>query len=724
MNQMIRPRPADELERQRRAVRLSPRDARAHAELGLLLLRARELDDGVAALRRALELNPKERGLHGVLAAALFEMGEHEVAVGCYRQALRFQNAPHLHQGLANALLALGRADEAHSSVEHALALAPDSIPVLYTMVSTLLAQERKDEAAPLLRRILALDPNQHDAGVDLARLLGESGQREAALACIDQVLARAPDHVNALRLHALFAEANDAQAALASLERAAALAPDNAARQAELCAALRNRGRLADALAAGQRALALDEANVLALNTLTHLHFMQGEWEDALRLARRALEVAPTPELHSVFLFILSHCCEDPAELTREHIGYGARWEGPASERLRQHANGRDPGRVLRIGLVSGDLFHHAVARFVTPVLEAMKESTQLQLYVYYNNTVEDDITSSLRALAAGWRRIAGVGDDAAEAMIREDAIDILIDLSGHSALNRLPLFARKPAPVQASWIGYAGTTGLRTMDYVLYDRYMIPDARYEAQFTESVVRLPVVAPFLPVLNGPPVNALPALANGYITFGSFHRASKLGRGVIKQWAALLHSVPDARMLLGGLQSELDDVLVDWFAAEGIGRERLILRQRAKMYEYLQQHHEVDVCLSPFPYTGATTVGHAVWMGVPTLATVGATNPSLAAAAYMSHLGLDSFVTDSEDGYVTLGMFLSQNLPALAALRQSMRERFMRSILGYPGVVAAGLELALRRMWQDWCEERAPAPFEVTLAQIREHAGQ
>jgi len=165
-------------------------------------------------------------------------------------------------------------------------------------------------------------------------------------------------------------------------------------------------------------------------------------------------------------------------------------------------------------------------------------------------------------------------------------------------------------------------------------------------------------------------------------------------------------------------------VLVDWFALEGIGPERLLLRQRSRMYDYLQQHHEVDICLSPFPYSGGTTIGHALWMGVPTLATIGPTNPSAAAAVFMVHLGLDTFITDSVDTYVKLGVFLSQNVSALATMRATMRERFMKSILGYPGITGAAVELALRRMWQRWCEDQEAAPFAVTMAELAELGAQ
>jgi predicted O-linked N-acetylglucosamine transferase (SPINDLY family) len=713
----------NELEQHRRAVRLNPRDANAHALLGVALLKQRQLDEGVAGLRRALELNPKVKGLHAVLAAALFELGQYEDAAAAYRQALRFQDAADLHQGLADALVRLGRHVDAESSARRAAELAPKDLAVLLSLAAVLHGQRRNEELVALLRRVLELDPDNVDARYDLGHLLHRLNRFSESLDCHARVVERAPGHARAHRYMGLCLRSLGRVAeAIRSLERAVELMPQEGEMRAQLladlAATLQLDGRHPQALEVQTRALALEPHNLMAVRGRIHAHFALGEWQEALRLARAAQDIDPSPEAHSMLLFILSHCCLDPAELTREHFAYGERWEAPLLALLQPHSNPRDPQRPIRVGIVSADLYHHAVARFVAPVFEALKDSPRLSLHVYYNNTIEDEMSRRLQADAASWRPIAHLDDEAAERLIRDDAIDILIDLSGHSASNRLPLFARKPAPLQATWIGYAGTTGLKAMDYILCDRFLVPDGRYDDQFSENIVNLPLGAPFLPDPGAPPVNELPALARGHLTFGSFHRASKLSRDVIAQWARLLHAVPDAKMLLGGLQAGVDDVLVDWFASEGIPRERLLLRERSNMYEYLKQHYEVDVCLSPFPYTGATTVGHALWMGVPTLTTVGATNPSHAAATFMAHLGLSTFITEDEDTWVKLGVFLSQNAPALAAMRASMRERFVQSVLGYPDVAAAGLELALRKMWQRWCAGEAAAPLRVDLSEL------
>lgn len=692
MNVLPRSSAQDPLAQHRRAVRLNPRDANAHALLGLALLKARQLDDGVASLQRALQLNRKLRGVQGVLAAALFDMGRYADAAETYEKALRFEDGADLRQGLVDSLLRLA---------------------------STLHKDKQTEEAVACLERVRALDPDNLDVQVDLGNLLYQLQRHEEAAAHFRAVLERRPDHLTSLirlaqaeRVLKRFGEARE------GFERARELAPERPDLMVDLANTLRAEGKLLEAAALLERASALAPDSVELLHAQTGIRFALGEWEEALRLARRAFELQPSAAAHSVMLFILSHTCLDPEELNREHFAFGQRWE-PALRALRQpHANERDPQRKLRVGFVSADLYEHAVTRFVAPVFDALRGHERVDLYVYYNNNIQDSMTAQLRACTAGWHSIADLDDEAAERQIREDGIDILVDLSGHSALNRLSLFMRKPAPVQATWIGYAGTTGMEAMDYIFSDPFVTPEGRYDDQFTEQIVRLPLAAPFLPDPHAPPVNELPALRNGHLTFGSFHRASKLSRGVIAQWSKLLHAVPDARMLLGGLQAGIDDVLIDWFAQEGIPRERLLLRNRASVYEYLKQHYDVDICLSPFPYSGSTTVGHALWMGVPTLATVGATNPSHAAVSFIAHLGLRDFITDNEDTYVKLGMFLSQNIPALAAMRATMRERFVNSVLGYPGVTAAGLEHGLRLMWQRWCAGDAPAALRVRLSDL------
>jgi predicted O-linked N-acetylglucosamine transferase (SPINDLY family) len=709
------------IEQHRRAIRLNPRNANAHAMLGLALQERGELAQAVASQRRALALDPSLTSLHSVMAPALHVLGENAAAADSYRRALAEQPGDaDLHKGLGQVLLELGQLDGAVASAGKAAALRPDDLAIQLTLAAAQFRLRDYEAAAGSYRRVLELAPEHLDARFDLGQTLLRHRKYEEGAACFRQLLELSPDYARAYNhLGACLRELKQLDAAVAIYEQALQHAPNDPVTLHDMGVTLHLLGKLERAGALLERALAEKPDYNLYLTSMAANYFDRGLWEQALRHMRRALEVAPSSaSTHSSVLFMLSHYTDDPAELNAEHFRFGDVWEAPYRGQWAPHPNPRDPERRLRVGFVSADLYQHAVARFVEPVFRGLKDSTQLTIHIYYNNVVEDDITRGIRANVAHWVPIADLDDDAVERQIRADGIDILIDLSGHSASNRLPLFARKPAPVQASWVGYAGTTGLQAMDYYVSDQFHLPEGRYDDQFTEKIVRLPLGAPFAPEPDAPPVNALPALTNGYLTFGSFHRPSKLSRKVIALWAKLLRGVPDSKLVLGGTREGADKTLLGWFDEEGIDRNRLLLRERTSVIGFLAQHHEVDVCLSPFPYTGSTTLLHALWMGVPTLTTIGPTNPSHAAVCPLAHVGLSSFIADDEAVYVTLGGFLSENVAVLAQLRQTMRERFINSVQGYPGVSAASLEHGLRLMWQRWCAGLPPAPLKVRLSDL------
>jgi predicted O-linked N-acetylglucosamine transferase (SPINDLY family) len=711
--------PTQEIDHRRRAVRASPRNAQAHALLGLALQKHGYYEEAITSQRRALELDHKLYELHGILAAALYAVGDYRGAAYSYRQALRSQ--PHdaeLQNGLDQAQR---MADQAVSLDEarRAVAAAPDDISVLLTLAAAQHAASDLEGSAASFRQVTELEPGHATAWIERAKLEQQLHRYEDALCSYGRALELCPDNARLLgNQGSCLREAKRLEEAETCLRRAIALDAENPLHWTELGIILQMQSRTDESMIALKRSQQLDPDGRLMLQALTHSCFELGKWDEALRTARHAMELHPTPSTHSALLFILSHFTHDPQELTREHFSYGERWEAPLRKTWSPHPNGRDPLRKVRVGFVSPDLIHHAVSRFVEPIFGMLRHSTQVEWFVYFSHVEEDEITARMRGYMPNWRNIAHASDEQAERMIRADAIDILIDLSGHSGRNRLPLFARKPAPIQASWIGYAGTTGLTAMDYFISDQFHLPEGRYDDQFSEKIVRIPLIAPFLPPAASPDVNPLPALKNGYITFGSFHRASKISRETIALWSQLLRALPTSKLLLGGQGSGTEESVLAWLAEEGVERDRILLRPRAPIYQYLAQHHEVDVCLSPIPYSGSTTICYALWMGVPTLFTIGATNPSHSAVCYLAHLGLSSFLADDEPTFVALGRFLEQNPAALATLRASMRDRFNNSVVGYPGVAAAGLEHALRLMWQRWCAGQPAESLRVRLSDI------
>ncbi|CAN0617740.1 protein O-GlcNAc transferase [Burkholderia multivorans] len=544
-------------------------------------------------------------------------------------------------------------------------------------------------------------------------------GQFDVALEPLQKALDLVPDDVQAGTLLADILRMKGAiDDSVALCERLLKRYPDDAECHRTLGMCRQAQGRLDEAEASCQRAMALRPDISEMPNTLGVVHLDQGRTLDAEACFRRAIEIQPDNAFaHHNLLFCLSHRRDiDAATLFEHHRRFAALCETPLQPSWRAHSNDRDPERRLRIGFVSADLFNHAVSTFVEPILAHLAHDDNFSLYIYYNFTREDSITQKIRSYATEWHAVWSMTDRALAEKIRADGIDILIDLSGHTARNRLITFAHKPAPVQVSWIGYPGTTGLTTMDYYLADPYLVPRGAIEAQFTEKVVHLPAVAPFRPPEVAPPVNVLPALRNGYITFGSFNRLNKLHPDVIALWAKLLKAVPNARMLIGGLPEDgSDGGLGEWFDAEGIGRERIEYRARAALSAYMQQHHHVDICLDTFPYSGATTTLHSMWMGIPTISLPSDTVASRGGISLQSHVGLDEFIAHDRDEYVRIGVHWANNPLALADLRANLRQRCSASALFRPEIIVDGLSIALRTMWRRWCNGQAPQAFDVRL---------
>lgn len=409
----------------------------------------------------------------------------------------------------------------------------------------------------------------------------------------------------------------------------------------------------------------------------------------------------------HSALLFGMLHDTDVSVEdMFSAHRGFGERAEQYWPLNATVHANPADPERPLRVGFVSGDLRNHPVAAFLEPALRHL-QGRPFQLYAYSNYPKEDEVSSRLRSYLHQWRNIYPLDDETAAQLIRNDGIDILIDLSGHTAYNRLPLFARKPAPLQASWIGYPGTTGLRAMDYY----FLIGDqprfGSLREQFTEKLISLPTVVPFQPLTDAPPVNPLPAFSNGHMTFASFNRISKVNDTSLALWGHVLTALPGARLLLGGLDPSATEEALIRCLEQGMDRQQLILCPRMNLQDYLRLHHRVDLLLDTYPYSGGTTTLYGLWMGVPTLTLAGPTLASRQGVANLSSVGLDDFVAVSQEAYVSQAVAWASRLEELARIRAGLRSRLMDSGPGdgdgAGAILAKGLESAWRTIWRRWC---------------------
>lgn len=645
--------------------------------------------------------------------------GRLEAALERYDAAAR--TAPHLpraHLNRGNVLLAMGRTSDALEAYGEALKIDPRYAAAQFNLGNALERSDRRTEALAAYRSALESRPDFAEAEVAMGALLEDLGQLDPAAAAYRRALRIKPDYAEAhANLGITLRHQGQIDAAVASLLHALELKPDFPDAHNNLGLAFRYQGQLDAAVACFRRALELKPDFVGAHNNLGLALQDIGRLDEAIASYRRVAELTPdSPIAHSNLLFCLSHDESVlPETLFAEHRRFGEIFEAPLRSGWPRHRNARDPDRRLQVGIVSADLRDHPVAHFIEPVLMHLAQLPSLSLHAYNAHAGgEDCVSHGLRSFVARWDSVATLSDAQFAERVERDAIDILIDLSGHTGENRLVAFARKPAPVQATWIGYPGTTGLEAMDYYVADRHFLPAGAFDGQFTEKIVRLPAIAPFLPDDSAPPVNALPALRNGYVTFASFNRLTKLRPSVIALWSRLLRELPDARMLLGAMpQGGEHAPLIEYFARYGITRDRLELHERSTMPDYLALHHQVDLCLDTFPYTGGTTTNHALWMGVPTLTIAGPTPPSRHGAAILAHLGLEKLVAADADDFVAKGIAGTQDLTELAALRAALRERFERSSVRHPEVIAAGFERALRTMWKRWCDGRPPESFEV-----------
>ena len=507
--------------------------------------------------------------------------------------------------------------------------------------------------------------------------------------------------------LGAVYQSVGQHDAAEAAYLRSIELKPTDAEAHNNLGLNFSEQGKSAAAESSYREAIRLKPDFHDAMQNLLVLMGGQGNLAQAEALNRELMKARPNDVVaYSNLLFLLSQSSTiTPEALFAEHCRFGEHFEGPLRASWPVHSNSRDPNRVLKVGFVSGDFYNHAVATFIEPVFAELANCKEIEVLAYYNNKTCDSTTQRLMALVPKWKWVADMADDELAEKIRADAIDILIDLSGVTLKHRLLTFARKPAPIQVSWLGYPGTTGLRAMDYYLGDQYGLPEGLLDEQFTEKIVQMPSGGLFSPFTDAPEINSLPASKNGYITFGSFNRASKLNRETIANWALLLHSVPGSRMILGGLGANGENGrVIEIFQQQGIALERLRFYPKLAMVDYLALHHQIDLCLDTSPYNGGTTTLHAAWMGVPTLTLVGKTFATRTGAIIASHLRLQGFVAKDADDFLRKGIYWSENHEELALIRRGLRSTFEKSALLSSTTFLNGFRIALEIMWQRWCE--------------------
>jgi len=594
--------------------------------------------------------------------------------------------------------------------------LAGDPAAATAAHVAGLIAhrESRFDDADRYLRAAIAAapnDPEQYANHAAVLRTLGRLGDAEAAARA---ALALAPDRVETHNnLGNILRDAGRYDESIGCYQAALRLAPEFPDAWSNLAWVLSLNGRANDAEQAARRAIAGDPGNSNAFNNLGGALMRQSRLREAETALREALRLRPDFALpHSNILFCLNYRDDLPAEtIFAEYQQWDARHARPLAPAAPQFALDRTPGRRLRVGYVSPDFRTHAVALFAEPLLAA-HDHAQVELFCYAEVPVEDSTTQRFRALADHWRSTVGRTDAELAEMVRQDGIDVLVDLAGHTAGNRLLVFARKPAPVQVEYmIGHGCTSGLSAIDGFLADDMLAPPGA-ESVFSEQLLRLPrIPLAYRPPAEMPPVVKLPARDTGHVTFGYFGRTVRLNDDVVAVWSRILLAVPGSRLVLNSAPYAEPAGRADWaarFAAHGIGLERLELICTTPQPRTWAAYGAIDIALDPFPHNAGTTTIEALWQGVPVLTLAGRPTVGRFGAAILHAVGLDDWVTGDVDAYVARAVAAASDLDALAALRAELRARMEASpLLDAPGLARAA-ERAYRDLWDEWREGAVP----------------
>jgi predicted O-linked N-acetylglucosamine transferase (SPINDLY family) len=737
-------RHVEAIENYRKALKLQPDLGNVHSLLGLLLRNEGKLDESVSVLREALRLRPEDNLARIRLGQALQDQNKLSEAEACFRRVLR--SDPHAVEAqfsLGSVLQTQGKLDEATACYRAALALKPDYADAHINLGTILQQQSIYDEAAEHFQAAVQLNPGFATAHMNLGTNFQARGQLAEAIGCYRRALELEPG--NPLALNALgsaLVRQGRSDDALASFEEALRADPGSALAHLNIGGVYQVQGKMGQAVTALERVLELDPSNAPAYTNLGMIRNEQGRRDEAIAACHRAIELAPeSPQAynnlaialsalglleegigwarkactlspidsphHSNLLYMLNfHPGYNAAALFAEHRAWAQRYADSLTDSSAGHDNDRTPGRRLRVGYVSAHFFCHAVNFFSEPILRA-HDHDQFEVFCYAHVDCPDETTGRLRGYADQWRDIAHLSDAEAAALVRRDRIDILVDLTGHIGGNRMLLFARKPAPIQVTYIGYQNTTGMKAMDYRLTDDWADPPGTTEQYYTETLVRLPrSFFCYLPSSDAPAIGPLPMVDNGFVTFGSFNAYSKVTTQVLATWARLLHAVPRSRLvILANAAPSLIERIAAFFEGAGIGADRLTIADRRPRNRYLELIDRTDIALDPFPFNGHTTTCDALWQGVPVVALAGQTYASRFGSSAHVNLGLRELVSTSPDEYVEIAARLAGDVDKLAHLRFTLRDRMASSaLLDFAGF-ARNLEAAYRQMWTTWLIE-------------------
>lgn len=701
----------------RQILQRAPHHPEALYLLGLMACQTHKQQIAVDLITQAIAADSTKPAYYNLLGKAFNDLGQWEEAISCQHKAISLQpDYAEAYVDLGNACQNQGKLNDAIASYNQVIALNPDDARAYNYLGNVHNKKGNQDAAVVSYQKALSLKPDYAVARYNLGNTFMRQGKLDEAVSSFKKTLLFTPEQTEKqLRgstyccLGHAFQEQGNGPDAVSCLNNAISLLPDYLEAYNSLGNALLAMGNIEDAIVNYRKAIALRPEDATAHGNLGNAYQSLAKVEEAVECYGQALLLDPDYiEAHSSYLMVIQYSPKYSEDsILNAHRAFAEKFEAPFRQHWPLHENSRDPERRLKVGFVSGDFRIHPVGFFVEALLTHLDCNT-LEVVLYSNYNLTDEVTLRLKSLGYLWRSLVGVTDDDAAKLVRDDGIDILIDLSGHTHLNRLQLFARKPAPVQVAWLGYFDTTGLQAIDYILGDPYMLPPDEAD-HYVETPWRLPEsYLCFTPPDVDVMVEALPAISNGFITFGSFNNLTKLNDEVVALWARVLQAVPNSRLFLKTQQFKdlvVRQTTAQRFSDHGIDGGRLIFEGSSSHTEHFSAYNRMDVSLDPFPFPGGTTSVNALWMGVPVLHLQGHRFISHAGESILINVGLPEWIAADADDYVRLAQELTGNLSRLSELRVGLRRQLLASPLCDAPRFALNFEVALRGMWRKWCSK-------------------
>jgi predicted O-linked N-acetylglucosamine transferase (SPINDLY family) len=677
-------------------------------EHALQHLQARRLVEARALFQQIVERQPHHaQALHGLGVIAL-QQGNHQAAIELLSRAVGANPGfAEAYTNLGSALVASGQITQAIAAYRQAIHCRPYLAEAHCNLGNALIRNQQLDAAIAAFRQAISLRPGYPEAYCNLGRAFRHRGLLGEAIAAFERSLALRPDFAQAyINLGCALRDNGQLPQAIAALRHGISLNPHFPEAYNNLGNALNDNGDLDQAVASFEHALRLRPDYADAQSNLATALKARGQIDAAITHFQNAVTLAPSrADIHSNLVYARQfHPTCDAAAIAQEADRWNRRHALPLSHLIQSLSNNRDSHRRLRVGYVSADFRDHVVGQNILPLLEHHDRS-QFEIFCYAQTPRPDPMTAHLRHYADNWRDIVGLTDDSVADQIRHDQIDILVDLALHTANNRLLVFARRPAPVQVTYLAYCGSSGMNAIDYRFSDPHFDPPGADLSIYSEQTLRLPRTYWCYQPRPTPPPIPTPSQPDHPTTFGCLNNFAKVSTPALDLWAEILAAVPDSSLTLHAAPGTHRTEVVQRMQHAGIAGERIVFVHDQPFEQYAQTYSRIDVALDPFPYGGGITTLDALWMGVPVVTLAGQTAVGRGGSSILSNLGLVELIAATREQYRQIAIDLAKDKSRLLDFRRTLRDQMRASPLMDAKGFARDVETAYRQMWARWCSQ-------------------